>query len=72
MVLGSLPTTVGHSFFLLPHFPLSFFQWDDLMSRRPREGEEDAELLAEIEDARKSMGQFRRRTSQAYQARKGK
>ena len=58
-------------FFASPLSPFPF-QWDDLMSRRPREGEEDAELLAEIEDARKSMGQFRRRTSQAYQARKGK
>ena len=37
------------------------------MVRRPREGEEDLELLAEIAEARKTLGVFRRRTSQAFE-----
>ena len=42
-------------------------QWEELKAARPVEGEEDPELLEEIAEARKNLGQFTRKTSPEYE-----
>ena len=42
------------------------FQWEELKAAKPVEGEEDPELLEEIAEARKNLGQFTRNAIQCY------
>ena len=37
-----------------------FTQWEELKAAKPVDGEEDPELLEEIAEARKNLGQFTR------------
>ena len=42
-------------------------QWEELKAAKPAEGEEDPDLLEEIAEARKNLGQFIRKTSPEYE-----
>ena len=44
-----------------------FPQWEELNAAKPADGEEDPELLEEIAEARKNLGQFTRKTSPEYE-----
>ena len=42
-------------------------EWDELFYRKPKEGEEDPTLIEEINQAKKNMGDFKRKTSTDYE-----
>ena len=42
-------------------------QWQELQNKKPREGEEDPELVEEIKVARENLGRYTRKISQEYE-----
>ena len=44
-----------------------FFQWQELLARKPKEGEEDPVLVEEIRKARENVGMYTRKTSFEYE-----
>ena len=48
-------------------FCLNFFQWQELVARKPKEGEEDPILVEEIRKARENVGMYTRKTSLEYE-----
>ena len=46
---------------------LIFFQWQELVARKPKEGEEDPILVEEIRKARENVGMYTRKTSLEYE-----
>ena len=43
------------------------FQWQELIARKPKEGEEDPVLVEEIRKARENVGMYTRKTSLEYE-----
>ena len=45
----------------------TIFQWQELVARKPKEGEEDPILVEEIRKARENVGMYTRKTSLEYE-----
>ena len=45
----------------------TLFQWQELVARKPKEGEEDPILVEEIRKARENVGMYTRKTSLEYE-----
>ena len=43
-------------------------EWDELVYRKPKEGEEDPTLIEEINQAKKNMGDFKRKIHPDYES----
>ena len=50
----------------LSTFLFTIFQWQELVARKPKEGEEDPILVEEIRKARENVGMYTRKTSIEY------